>query len=153
VRYQAALSRDPGVMRRLDLSLPVRIDDDGTPLARRAALLLHRSPRFDATATARISVVVHGGQQPEACLTGPAGEQIACGRVNLPVDASADVGARLLAAEFQRAAFTLKVDLSQADLTSLDGSPTAARADRQVQSLIDTLGKDPGDEPHARPRR
>ena len=26
------------------------------------------------------------------------------------------------------------------DLTSLDGSPTAARADRQVQSLIDTLG-------------
>ena len=83
---------------------------------------------------------VTGGQQPQACLLGPNREQFACARVNLPVDASETVGARLLIAEFQKAAFALKADLSQADLTTLDGSPTAARADRQVKGLVDQLG-------------
>ena len=53
---------------------------------------------------------------------------------------SAKAIARKLVAELHRVAFAIKADLSQADLTSLDGSPTAARADKQVRSLLDTLG-------------
>ena len=51
-----------------------------------------------------------------------------------------EAGARLLVAELHRSAFALKADLSQADLTSLDGSPTAARADQRVRSVLDKLG-------------
>ena len=63
--------------------------------------------------------------------------------MNLPEGAADEVGSKLLVSEFQRTAFALKADLSQSDLTSLDGSPTAARADRQVKALVDQLGPTP----------
>jgi hypothetical protein len=136
--FQTALAKDPGNFRRMELALPVRLETDGSALAQRAASLVAGSPRF-STGEGPFLVKVQGGRVPQACLLGPNHEQLACARVNLPVDTSDKVGARLLVAEFHRAAFALKADLSQADLTSLDGSPTAGRADRQVQSLIDQL--------------
>jgi tetratricopeptide (TPR) repeat protein len=134
----AVLTKDPGLMRRLELRLPVVLETDGSDLADRAASLVEKSPRF-RVGEGRFRVNIIGGQQPQACLLGPHGEQFNCARVNLPVDTDAKVGARLLVAEFHKAAFALKADLSQADLTSLDGSPTAGRADRQVKSLLDTI--------------
>jgi hypothetical protein len=136
--YATALAKDPGNFRRMELQLPVRLETDGTPLAEKAAALVEGSPRFH-TGEGRFSIKLQGGRTPQACLYGPNHEQYACAHVNLPVDTSDKAGARLLIAEFHRAAFALKADLSQADLTSLDGSPTAGRADHQVQSLIDTL--------------
>jgi hypothetical protein len=138
--FAAALAKDPGLFRRLELRLPVQLESDGTPLADRALALLESSPRF-RSGEGRFHVALQGGRQPQACLLGPNREQYACAHVNLPVDTSAKVGARLLVAEFHKVAFALKADLSQADLTSLDGSPTAGRADHQVKSLLDQLGR------------
>ena len=137
--YAAVLAKDPGLFRRLGLRLPVRVEDDGSGLARRAASLVKGSPRFRPE-DGPFRITLTGGRQPRACLLGQRGEQYSCASVNLPVDTSDKVGARLLVAELHQAAFSLKSDLSQGDLTSLDGSPTAARADRQIRSLVDKLG-------------
>src|SRR5262249_51416976 len=132
--------RDPGLLRRAGIALPVVVDSDGSALANKAAKLVGRSPRFDE-GEGRLRVAISGGSQPRACLLGPSREQVACATVNLPPDVAPEVGARLLVAELHRAAFAVKSDLSQADLTSLDGSTTAGRADRQVQSVLDKLGE------------
>ena len=138
--FARAMEKDPDLFRRLGLSLPVDVLTDGSELAAEARDFVGRSPRFDVGRPG-FHVVLRGGAHPEACLQGPTHEQLACAHVNLPVDTKARAGARLLVAEFHRAAFALKADLSQADLTSLDGSPASARADKQVQSLLDTMGQ------------
>ena len=140
VFLQAVLARDPGLLRRSGLALPVRIDDDGSELARAAARLVARSPRFDSGG-GPLSVSLTGGAHPRACLVGPSREQLACASVNQPIDTGATAGARLLVAELHREAFAVHTDLSQSDLTSLDGSPTAGRADRHIQSVLDGLGR------------
>lgn len=136
----AALAHDPDVLRRLGLRLPVAIEGDGSGLARRAARLLARSPRFDSDGGGPFLVTIEGGRTPRACLRGGSREELACAHLNLPVDTPDEAGARLLVAEFHRAAFALKADLSQADLDTLDGSPSTQRADHRVRSLLDALG-------------
>jgi hypothetical protein len=143
VHYQAVLARDPGLLRRQGVRLPVTILPDGSPLSERAARLVARSPRVVA-ANSPLSVTISGGATPRACLLGPAREQLGCASINLPTDVSDDSGARLLIDALHGEAFAIKADLSQADLTTLDGSPAAGRADHRVQSVLDELGEDKG---------
>ncbi len=141
-RFAFALAADPGVLRRLGLELPVAIETDGSELAEKAASIVRRSPRFASDPASGFHLAVRGGAQPEACLLGPTRDRIACAQVALKASTSPGESARMLAAELHRAAFAIKVDLSQSDLTTLDGSPTAQRADHQVKQLLDTLGDD-----------
>jgi hypothetical protein len=106
-------------------------------LAQRAAELLDGSPRF-RVGRGRFGIALTGGPHPEACLLGPTGERMQCATVDPGADD--DATARALVGEFHRVAFAIKADLSQKDLTSLDGSPTAQRAESQVKGLLDQLG-------------
>ena len=139
--YAVVFARDPDVLRRLDVPLPVAIEDDGSEIARAAHTLVGRSPRFVDDASSGLRVTLHcSNDQAQACLHGAQGEQVACAEVAIhdgvkPLDV-----ARTLIAELHRVAFACKSDLSQADLSTLDGSPTAARNERQVKSLLDDLG-------------
>lgn len=143
--YLRVLQRDPGLLRRSGIALPVAIAGDGSELGDKAARLLGRSPRF-ARGEGQLSLRVEGaGTRPRVCLLGPSSEQVACASVNLPADVTPEAGARLLVAEAHQALFAVKLDLTQSDLTSLDGSPASGRADRHVQSVLDQLGE-PGQE-------
>ena len=125
-----ALQTDPGVVRRVGLALPVRLETDSSALGRTAAEALSESPRFRQTTrgttfTARVS---GDERSAEACLTGPKGTRIACTRATLRAGEQAEDLGRRLAYELQLEAFAPRLDLTQADLRSLDGSPTAAGA-------------------------
>jgi tetratricopeptide (TPR) repeat protein len=141
--FARALTKDPGVIRRLGLSLPVRLESDGSAVAEAAAKLVEKSPRFRIAKGGHI-VALAGGGKPQACLYGPRHEMIQCADLKIAEGTEQPDDdktlARKLVAELHRVAFAIKADLSQADLTSLDGSPTAARADKQVRTLLDTLG-------------
>ena len=126
-------------LRRKSVRLPVRIEHDDSALGQAAARMVARSPRFDSDDRARFVVRIDGAA-PQACLLGPNSEQLSCARVNLPADIAPRPGARLLIAELHQSAFAFRSDLSQSDLSTLDGSPTAARADQQVKQLIDQVG-------------
>ena len=128
--FAKALVHDPGVFRRLGIKLPVTVESDGSELATRAARLIDRSPRF-RTGKGGFRVVLRDG---EACLMGIGGERIQCAAPTAGGDP-----ARKLVAALHKVAFALKSDLSQEDLTTLDGSPTAQRADHQVKSLLDSM--------------
>src|SRR5262249_58311737 len=113
---------------------------EGRPVGREASRMVGRSPRFD-DGGGPLQVSIDGASnQPRACLLGTSHEQVACASVNLPADVSPVTGARLLVAELHQVAFAVKTDLSQSDLTSLDGSPASGRADRHVKSVLEQLG-------------
>jgi hypothetical protein len=138
--WATVFARDPDVLRRLGLRLPARLETDASPLAREAARLLAASPRFRLGAGRHTVHLSSSGDGASACLLGPSHEVVQCATLRANELADAREAPRRLVAAFQRAAFACKADLAQSDLTSLDGSPTAERADRQVKSLLDSLG-------------
>jgi tetratricopeptide (TPR) repeat protein len=121
--YALALQRDPGVVRRLGLALPVTFAVSGGALAEEAAGHLRASPRL-AEAAGGFRVEVHAeGASARACLLGAHGERLGCGRVSARAGEDASARARRLAAAFHEGLFSARLSLSQVDLRSLDGSP------------------------------
>src|SRR5690606_25052808 len=77
--YTSALETDPGVLRRLALRLPVRVEARGGGLASEAAELLEASPRFDdrdGGFVLEVSDANEGGLR--ACLRTATGNEIRC---------------------------------------------------------------------------
>lgn len=146
--FDTALQIDPGVLRRVGAELPAKITLRGeSRLAEQTAKLLRRSPRFDVSERGAFEIQIEGGGDETApagiaCLIGPLGTRLACAQVTARAgdEGTGDV-ARRLAEEFHHEAFAPKLDLTQADLQSLDGSPTAAggRAKEQLRSVTDRL--------------
>ncbi len=120
--YERAMQIDPGVMRRLGLRLPVRVEVEGDDVAEDVEDALGNSSRF-ALGTRGLGVQIRvtraGG---EACLVGVSGAQLACGRA----EAQANEGAKELVSKLVESVhervFAPNVDLSQTDANSLDGS-------------------------------
>ncbi len=135
-----ALQGDPGVVRRLGIALPCVFEIEGDRLAHQAGELLARSPRLrDAGFGFRVRTG-SSGEAVESCLVGPSGSLHACARVEPEVGESEETQARRLAAEFHVAALAPRVDLTQADLDSLDGSTTVVGirgTDRARELLAD----------------
>jgi len=120
--YERAIQIDPGVLRRLGFSLPVRLEVRGDDVAEEVADALGRSPRFDLEdrgLTVRVSATRAGG---EACLIGASGAQLACGEAQAKANENADSLVSRLALALHENAFAPNVDLSQTDANSLDGS-------------------------------
>lgn len=138
---------DPGVMRRVGLALPTRFEVAGNDAATSAAAVaLQASPRFKKDSEdGAFAVRVEGGEgRTQACLIGPRGTRLACAQVRQRAgEKPVDIGRRA-AAELQREAFAPRLDLTQADLRSLDGSPTAAGG-RSHQKLRQVLKDVTGD--------
>lgn len=140
--FDLAMQADPGTVRRLGLRLPAVFRTDDSPLARRAGTLLRRSPRF-RPASAGFAVEIEGdGAGGRACLLGPQDSVLTCAEVRPRAGDDADSLPRRLAAELHRQAFAPRVDLTQSDLDTLDGSPIAAggrsaeRLNRVLSGLV-----------------
>ncbi|MEO1086045.1 MAG: hypothetical protein AAFY88_17535, partial [Acidobacteriota bacterium] len=144
--YDRALQMDPGVIRRLGLSLPVRITATGDGAARATASAAEKafgqSPRFRETRGDTFTLDIQAqGEGAVAALVGGDGSRLADARVRVRAgESAADLGRRL-ARELHAAAFAPRLDLTQADLRSLDGSPTAAdaRSHERLRTVIDDV--------------
>jgi hypothetical protein len=149
------MQRDPGAVRRLGAALPCRFEVQASPLALRAAELLRRSPRLAEAGTGFRVRVDAQGEAGRACLLGPDGGLLACARAAPRAGEDAEARARRLARELHQAAFAPRVELTQADLASLDGAPTASgRGGEEVGLVLSELlapGAGAGGPPPATP--
>jgi len=140
------MQKDPTTVRRLGLVLPVVIEGRGTAVTDRAATLLGRSPRFRrAPGGFRIVLTATSG-----CLHAPAGAVLACAQVQPRAGESADALARRLVDEVHRRAFAPRIDLTQTDVRSLDGSTGVGdvRSSDKARDVLDDLsGKKPPVDP------
>jgi tetratricopeptide (TPR) repeat protein len=137
-----ALQLDPGVVRRLGLALPTSIAVGEGEMAAAARGALRASPRFTAPTGRSFAVSLSGSAaEGRACLDGPAGESLACATVTARAGEDAAAVGRRLASELHTQAFAPRLDLSQADLRSLDGSTTVARerSAMRLQGILETI--------------
>jgi tetratricopeptide (TPR) repeat protein len=133
---------DPGVIRRRGLSLPVRIRVGADGVSREAASLVRWSPRFHVAPNGfELSIEAAAGGWL-ACLHGPQGALLHCAEASQTEAASDRERASLLVRRLHEGAFAPRVDLTQADLRSLDGSTVASGiGEAQVRLLMeDVLG-------------
>ncbi len=138
--YERVLQRDPGLLRRLRVALPVRLVVRGDAVAGATADAVERSPRFDVGEeglTVRVEADASGGS---ACLLGAGGARLGCAEERPRKGDSPETLAARLAAAFHRQAFTPSIDLSSAEINSLDGSNRAARG--SLEHLLGGLGEE-----------
>lgn len=124
-RFQEALALHPPELRALGVALPVTLADDGTAAAREAARLLARSPRLAAGERGFVLRVGAAGSRLGAVLLAPDGAVVAA--VDVAAGPDPRAAARSLAAEFHRRVFTVRLDLSQTDVSSLEGGTLTGR--------------------------
>ncbi len=139
--YDLAMQSDPGIIRRLGIALPTRFQTAPGPIAERAARYLRRSPRFTEKSSGfslRISGMADSG---EAYLLGANDTVLAQVRVTPRAGEDEEDLARRLVSELHEAAFAPRLDLTQADIRSLDGSPTAGgtRSRERLRSVLTDL--------------
>ena len=163
--FERAMQADPGVVRRLGLRLPVRIEVGGGELARETASLLESSPRLEEQSDGFVLGVREGGGEIHVCLHTPLGAELGCSRVPIappmppaapPTSSAAPSGSAAPAAPppppkeppqraaeaFHKTVFALKMNLSESDLRSLDGGTTATR-DAARDKMRELIGDEP----------
>ena len=131
----SVLQRDGGEVRRMGLALPCRIEAAG-PLASQAAALLQASPRLAPGRWGfRLMVASRAGGGLQGWLESPQGEVLS--RFQVPPGADGEATARAFCRQFHRSAFGPRVDLSQQQIRSLEGSTLAARsAEEELKGLF-----------------
>ena len=134
--YDTAFQDDPGVFRRLELSIPVRVSTSGDDMAERVARDLLVSPRFhgaDLGLVLKIEADRAGGR---ACLSTAKGALLACGEAFARSNQHAREVAAAIARAAQEEIFSPRVDLSQVDINSLDGGNLSGRGRATLDQLI-----------------
>ncbi|MFW6051801.1 MAG: hypothetical protein ACODAU_11535 [Myxococcota bacterium] len=125
--FQRAIDADPGVLRRLGLGLPARVVAGDGAVAEAVADALGRSPRLDEGDrgfVVRVEADAAGGR---ACLVGSGRQVLGCGTADVERDDDPDALAARIVEAFHEQVFAPRVDLSQADINSLDGSNRVSR--------------------------
>lgn len=127
--YQIALETDPSVIRRLGLSLPVRLTSSGAE-ASEAADLLSRSPRFHEEDGAFVLAVEPSPTGLRACLRSATGDELRCVEAQRPAEDEEDPLPlpQRLAYQVHRQLFAARIALSTVDLRSLDGHTNGGTA-------------------------
>jgi tetratricopeptide (TPR) repeat protein len=137
--YERVMQIDPSVLRRLGLSLSVRVQGANSALGETVLDMLERSPRF-SVASQGLTVQVRGTQaRAEVCLVGPSGAQLACGHAAAKANESIDTVAGKLVEDFHEKVFAARIDLSQSDANSLDGS-TLRGSQQDLNPLLEGTG-------------
>ncbi|MBK8256253.1 MAG: hypothetical protein IPK82_26750 [Polyangiaceae bacterium] len=169
--FERAMLADPGMVRRLGASLPATFEVGGGTVAQDTADRLRKSPRLSESPNGFVVSVTADAVEVQACLRTPLGAELGCARVPIQVKppppqtppasaAPADLKAERpsppappkepaerAAEAFHKALFSLKMNLSESDLRSLDGGPTATR-EAARERMRDLLGDKPdSDEP------
>lgn len=136
--FEEVLDRWPTALRALGLPLPVRVGSAATPAARALATRLERSRRLTTDALGLGFVVdIHPlGRALELCLLAPRGRRVDCVQGRAPRDDDDDEALTALIDAFHRQAFAPKIDLTQQDINSLDGSAIRGRADDVLDTVL-----------------
>lgn len=128
--FARAWQRDPGLVRRLGLSLPVNLLSDGSELADDSVAMLARSPRFNQDANG-LTLTVSTTPQLNACLGLGSEELLSCYTFDPGTAADAGEGdirqdqssvAAAFSAQFHNALFGLGYEISRAQRSRLLGS-------------------------------
>lgn len=120
--YDAAFQTDPGVFRRLGMSVPVRVAGDSDALAP-----VLSSPRVHRDDSAPLMLrAERGSREGTVCILGQDGTVFGCG--------APERGAHT----FNDSVFAPRISLSQSDVTSLDGSNRVGRD--PLRDLMDVTG-------------
>jgi tetratricopeptide (TPR) repeat protein len=136
---QRAMERFPGIVRALQMSIPVSILANGDAACQEAARMLNHSPRFENVGGGFTIDVTTQGNSLTGSLRSPNGS-VLC-NVSSPMGTDAAESARQFCLAFHNKAFASQMDLSQTDITSLDGSNQTGEAERRQLEQILTPGK------------
>jgi hypothetical protein len=126
---------DPGVLRRLQMTLPVRFSGAGD-LGEAFEDVVDNSPRFDVGDRGLLVTVRGNRASAEACLTGVSGAKLACGQAEAKANDKPDAFIERLALDFHARVFAPNVDLSVSDANSLDGTNLKGNA-QDLSPLLD----------------
>jgi tetratricopeptide (TPR) repeat protein len=129
--FEQAMTKDPGVVRRMGYAIPATVRAEGShPAVARAVDLLRGSPRLRNEAGGFEVTVgqVANGQGFRACLRTVQGNIVRCVDVAPgPQGESTDATATRIGVSFHREAFASRTGFATVDLRSLDGTTTGGR--------------------------
>jgi len=140
--YDAVLHSDPGVFRRLGLAVAVQYRIYDSESVRDVAELLERSPRFIDEWGAPLILEIRGtARDAQICLKRDEGAVIHCSTETRKPKESPKLLAERAVKTFHEQAFSPRLELSQLDINSLDGSNV--RTPDALHTLFDqwTTGK------------
>ncbi len=152
--WNQALEDFPAAFRLLDLAIPVKVEHNNTELSQDIADALLRSPRLvseDGGLSLRIEDT--GGRVKmclyrqfdalHGCAEAVRQKKVAAKGEATPEDTQMTDEELVVEASrsFHDMIMSPKLDLTQADIRSLDGSPSTGRARRDMDSLLDDMSK------------
>lgn len=132
--FHRVIDRWPTALRILSLPVPVKFVSDGSALANDLLERLRRSPRLVAGSLELTVRVSAKGGKPSICMFGPRKRRYAC--VEADGKKTEEDPLALLIDRFHQAAFSPRIDLTQADINSLDGSAVRGRADDVLKQVL-----------------
>lgn len=140
--YDNVFQSDPGVFRRLGIPVAVRYRSNGSGSARQTVKLLERSPRFVNASNSPLMLEIRTtARDTQICLAQEQGTVVHCStETRKAKDDTSALAARAVKA-FHEQAFSPRLELSQVDINSLDGSNV--RTPDALHTLFDqwTTGK------------
>lgn len=143
--YADAFGLDGAVFRRLGMAIPASISSQGGTSAMKAARYLGSSPRFFSSSDGFRVVVSEGGAGLSATVTDSHGTRIAT--VSSPSKNTPDETVRAFCARFHEYVFSARLDLSQTDINSLNGSTASSSAAREDLVKMLHINQPPPDAP------
>ena len=132
--FEDAYLQDPSILRRLAISLPVDITNDGTEFSEKVADYLADSPRFSRNANG-MSLEVSTTPDLTICLKTRAGTILSCYTIAAAENESSKWNAKQLTQIFHTQTFGLGFEISQAQRSILMGSSVilSSQNDRSLQ--------------------
>ncbi len=139
--FEQAITKDPGVLRRMGFAIPATIRAEGNDaVSARAVALLAGSPRLRQESGGFVVSIAAAGRGWNVCLRTPQNNTVSCVAVAAPApNESVDESARRIGTAFHREVFASRSGFATVDLRSLDGTTTSGRdnAREQLRGLMD----------------
>ena len=134
---QEVLLRFPTALRILRIALPAQVRADNDPLSGEVARALLRSPRLGDGASFTVRVLTRDGTT-RVCLGSRTGRRYACAekRFRAKQKLTTQQKVEQIADEFHAKVFAPKIDLTQQDINSLDGSAVRGDADSLLEKVL-----------------
>lgn len=139
-QFETAYRQDPSILRRLGMSLPVNIENDGSAFSRQVAGYLADSPRFSQDVNG-MTLEVSSTPDLSICLKTRTGAILSCYTMAAAENESSEWNARQLTQDFHTQAFGLGYEISQAQRSILMGSSVilSSQNDRSLQRNRDAV--------------